>query len=172
MTLIEVVKFLRQNRYLLQYKSVYVLSDEFQKAMKTLSEVPTPRPGEVLRVGTQIIDWKLKFLAFIMDAQVPKLLPGGRGEMFQANSYHEGAMEAFKSMLTKEGIDYDLLVKATILYYKSGASFKKKISNFILDGDWLTAYRDLELAANSGEKQLKDHIKKELGNGEYSPYSY
>jgi hypothetical protein len=106
-----------------------------------------------------------------MEAKVPQRLPDAKGGYFDANKYNDKAMFKFQEMM-KQGIDYDLLVKATILYYKSASSFKKKIANYILDGDWFTDYEMLRLSAEAGEEKLKKHIKDELNGGQHSPYGY
>lgn len=107
-----------------------------------------------------------------MEAKVPKYLPDGQNGQFEANKYNEKAMVEFQRIIMKEHIDYNILVKATILYYKSAASFKKKIANYILEGDWRSDYQNMLLAAGAGEDQLRKHIKDELNNGEHNRYSY
>lgn len=172
-------------------KGKYSLSKKFYEDKKTLESVTVKvkdsRGNEVLGITdvslsindntiiateTFIPSYTHKFLQFIQDAKVPDRLDDGKGNWYDCNKYSEPAMKAFKNIIEKELINYNMLVKSTTLYYASGTSYKKKISNYILDGDWRSDYMKLEIAANTSEDALKEHIKKEIDDGTHDQWSH
>ena len=178
MNLQEVVKYLSSNKYILISKGKFSFSkkfyDEYQPSVPgevLPAVVPTSLP--VVSPGAEVIHKSVlytdRFIQFVQDAQVPARLEV-RGKVYYANKYNEQAAIAFHKMLEKEGVDYSLIVKSTMLYYKSGVDAKKAIGNYILQGDWRTDYEELKNSAQQGEQELNQHIKKQLDNGEYSPF--
>lgn len=175
----EVVDYLRDHRYLLILKGKYSLSGEFQQAMKELKR------GAVLRIDVEAIpdissdklmnvyegmgitlgdtDWQTRYINFIGEAKVPVFLENSKLDRYSVNKYSEDGMRAFRKAL-QSGIDYSLLVKSTMLYYKSATKFKKTIGNYMAHGDWLTDYNALREVAMQGEQQVKDHIKTQITN--------
>lgn len=85
-------------------------------------------------------DWEGLYTKYIIEAKVPKRGEFSDGTEYDLNKYNQDAMKQFKQMLSKEGIDYELLVKVTQSYYKSPGRYKKTISNFILEGIWRMDY--------------------------------
>lgn len=109
-------------------------------------------------------DWMLGFMNFIIEAKVPKYCDNGKGDQYIVNNYSEPAMKVFKKAIDKEGIIYDVLVKSTMLYYKSTKNkFKKAIANYFVQGDWRSDYAALLDAAGTGT--IENHIKSEMDNG-------
>lgn len=161
----EVYEFLRESRYLLSSKAGYTLSKTFTEDIKRLQ-----KPVTDLIISNKI-DWKTAFVHFIITCKVPVRIQTNTG-WYDCNKYSEEAMKRFKDMIGKEGVNLELLILSTTLYYKSGNSFKKKISNYILDGDWMTDYMTLQAKAEEGGTAIKDHIKEEIKTNEaFDPYS-
>ena len=168
-TLKEIVHNLLENGYMMVVKGKYVVTAKFNKEM-TGQEVglikinnqpivmENPPPTALI---TAPADWPMKFMRFITEAEVPKK-GSGRDGSYDLNQYSEPAMKAFRKMLEKEGINYDVLVKSTMLYYKTHNSFQKTISNYIADGHWRTDYYALLHAAENGADGLKTHVEKEI----------
>lgn len=110
-------------------------------------------------------NWPSSFMEFIAEAKVPRMLEGKHGEMYHGNKYSEAGMKAYRKALEKEGVQYDVLVKSTMLYYKSSIRLKKAVGNYFALGDWRTDYDALMHAAESGEQTLTKHIKDETSAG-------
>ena len=110
-------------------------------------------------------NWPDSFMKFIAEAQVPRMMEGKNREMYQGNKYSEPGMKAYRKALEKEGIQYDILVKSTMLYYKSSIRLKKAVGNYFAQGDWRTDYDALLQAAEGGEQTLIKHIKDETTTG-------
>ncbi len=113
-------------------------------------------------------DWTLNFMNFIIEAKVPRQLEGSRGEVYTVNNYSEPAKKVFQKAIEKEGVVYEILVKSTMLYYKSNNKFKKNVGNYFIQGDWRSDYQNLLEAANTGT--IEQHIKSEIDNGSTSYY--
>jgi hypothetical protein len=71
-------------------------------------------------------------------------------------------MKAFRKVLEKEGINYQLLVNVTRLYYKSHRQFAVKIGNYIAGGQWRSDYQTALEAHKEGK--LAEHIQEEINN--------
>lgn len=164
LTLQEVMTYLKENKYILLSKGMWYLSNQFQQDVKPLS----PQSILPMNVASNSLatvmasDWTLSFITFIRTAKVPQKLEGSNGVMYDVNKYSELAMKEFKRMIEVEKIDPNILLKATQLYYGSSTGFKKKIGNYIIDGDWRSDYMNMKLAMETGEKQLTEHIKNEI----------
>lgn len=114
-------------------------------------------------------NWMLGFMNFIIEAKVPKYCDNGKGDQYIVNNYSEPAMKVFKKAIEKENIIYDVLVKSTMLYYKSTKNrFKKAIANYFVQGDWRSDYAALLEAAGTGT--IENHIKSEMDNGTKSKW--
>jgi hypothetical protein len=178
MDLKEVLKYLRENRYLMVSKGKYVLSETFQQdAKRSMSAQLTVETAIAVvenKIITTVVDadkWPNMFMEFIRAAQVPSRLEGARGESYYANKYSEPAMKVFRKAI-ESGVDLSILVKSTMLYYKSGVRFKKAISNYFVQGDWRSDYEALKSMADSGETELKDHIQTQLKNDDPEQYKF
>ena len=102
---------------------------------------------------------KTAYMQFILDAKVPKRCEGSNNEVYETNQYSDKGARAFRALLKTGEVNLDLLVKSTILYYKS-PGYKLKIGNYIGDGVWKTHYH--QMVDNIGKNTLKEHIKEEL----------
>lgn len=158
---------LREEGYMAYREGSYRLTEKghglFHEAHAPAVQQPLPVPAVAGK------DWTLNFITFIQEAKVPKYLENGKGDQYPANNYSEPAMKIFKKAIEKEGIKYDILVKSTMLYYKSQRNrFKKAIANYFIQGDWRSDYKNLLEAAGTGN--IEELIKSEI-DGPISNYS-
>lgn len=181
----EVLQFLKDNKYLLIHRGTYYLSNSFQADTKELNTIeftkniinsiellgPVDANAKLAEYNPPK-DYRLYFIEFIQLSKVPVRIQLNNGQMFDANKYSEPAMKEFKRMIEKEHIDVRTLIRSTQLYYASKSDFKKKIGNYILDGDWRSDYTNLKLSMQAGEKQLKEHIKSETKPNEATKFRY
>lgn len=165
LTLTEVIEFLRDNDYTTTRAGKLAFTKKFhedhiaQKGQSSDTSIIVA-PGNTADI----------FIKFILEAKVPARLEDTRGNPYYTNKFSEEAAKIFYRMIVKEGVNYDLVVKSTMLYYKSGVRLKKAIGNYIIQGDWRTDYEDLKNSAGAGEQELKDHIKNTVDGGGYSPF--
>ena len=179
MELRKIYEYLRDNQYILSsgddlvfskkfYQDMGMKKEEKRPVLKVISSPPTTQQV-VVKVenlpSKEVIDWRMKYMNFIAEARVPAKSDNGRGEMYDCNKYSEPAMKEFKRLIEVEKIIYDVLVKSTMLYYRASPNYRKKISNYIVDGDWRSDYLKLLNAAEQGEQAVKDHIKNETKDG-------
>lgn len=170
-TLTDVVLFLRDNGYTTTRAGKLCFTQKFHDDHATQRGVVNTT--SVAKTDQQITlaeGLSKAFMNFIMDAKVPSRLEDNRGNPYYVNKYNEDAAKAFTRMIAN-GISYELLVKSTMLYYKSGVKFKKAIGNYILQGDWRTDYEELRASAEQGSEQIKNHINQTLDNGQHNPFS-
>jgi len=174
MTLEEIIQYLKNQGYITQVNDDYVLSDEFQMKCKVR------KPAfDIIKIDQQIAvlkartatDWQQLFIQFIQEAKVPAKLEDHRGNLYSANKYNQDACKAFIKAIDKEGYIYDLLVKSTMLYYKSGIRLKKAIGTYFTSGEFRSDYLNLKTAAEGGETELQQHLKEEINNGEHNRYT-
>lgn len=168
LTLTEVIIFLRDNGYTTTKAGKLAFTKKFHEDHTAQKGAQDGELGLVVFTGPSEIS--NQFIKFIVDAKVPTRLEDNRGNPYYANKYSEDAAKEFHRIMTKEGVAYDLIMKSTMLYYKSGVRFKKAIGNYIIQGDWRTDYEDLKNSAGAGEQELKDHIKNTIDGGGYSPF--
>lgn len=186
----EVLQYLIDNKYILASGGKYNLSKTFQEAaakvkrdrengmIVPMTVVPKAMAVEkdpannyqlMSKATQQGMDWVKAFIGFINEAQVPARLESNRGEVYSVNKYSEDGMKAFRKAL-EGGIDYKLLVKSTMLYYKSSVRFKKAIGNYMAQGDWRSDYEALKVAALSGTTAIEQHLKQETKDNGHNPY--
>lgn len=184
MNLTEAMEYLLSNQYVLSAgKGKYSFSKKFEQEyvprslkQKTTTDVLAINPQMPIAVkpvpkNSDNIYYAHRFITFITEANVPKRIEGGRGKWYPGNKYNEEAAIKFHKMIHDEGINYDILVRSTALYYASSIDFKKVIGNYILQGDWRTDYEELKNRAGEGKEELEKHIKNELKNdGEQTYY--
>lgn len=163
MELLQVIQYLRDNGYLLMDKGKYLLSKKFTKDKEAL-EGNTTKKIDVSNA------WDMRFMQFIKDAGVPAKIETGKGEYFVGNIYNETAMKIFKAGIESGKVEYDLLVKSTKLYYRSGAKWKKKVANYFVDGDWQSDYQNLVQAQMTNQEDT--YIKTVENNGPIDQWSY
>ena len=104
-------------------------------------------------------DWTQAYLNFIKEAEVPTR-GEGRGTTYDLNKYSDPAMKAFRKMIEKEDVNYQLLVKSTMLYYKTRKQFPLTVTRYIEEGAWRTDYEALLQSLKDGN--VVDHIQKEI----------
>lgn len=146
----------------------YDLTEKGIQLLRQSYTVPVPALIKPQNNALQIIkmqqDWMLAFMNFIMEAKIPKYCDNGKGEQYIVNNYSEPAMKVFKKAIEKELVVYDVLVKSTMLYYKSTKNkFKKAVGNYFVQGDWRSDYNALLEAADTGT--VESLIKSEMDNG-------
>jgi hypothetical protein len=172
----QVIQYLKDNGHLLPYDRGFILSEEFIQF--AIQHEKQGKIFDIQKIDKQIAllprtatDWQQLFIAFIQEAKVPAKLEDHRGNLYPANKYNQDACKAFIKAIDKEGYDYNLLVKSTMLYYKSGIRLKKAIGTYFSSGEFRSDYLNLKTAAESGETELKQHLKDETNNGEHNRYS-
>lgn len=101
------------------------------------------------------------FMQFIRDCRVPEKIPTKDGA-YWANRFSKPAEKEFIKIL-KQGYNYEVLVAATTLYYKSGG-MPQAISNYILNGTWMGCYEDLKHSVVSGT--VKEYVEKNTNKGD------
>jgi hypothetical protein len=177
-TLQAAVDYLMQNGYMVKLKGGYKVTAKFNKEM-TGKAVGVQMVGDralvvekasdlpVLAAGKN--DWAQLFLQFIKDAEVPARSEGRTGSTYEVNKYSEEGKKAFQKAIEKEGVNYQALVKSTMLYYKTHKKFALKIGNYFSDGAWRSDYDALITSAREGK--IEEHIKTSINaDREFSRY--
>ena len=182
MTVKEVFEFLRDGKYIVANKGKYNFTDKFYQEKGTgkvdhsqvlsLADNATPQMidsvnNSIVALKTNVEAQRSLFLNFILASKVPRKLETARGDSYDVNKYSEEGFKVFQQMI-KDNINMNMLIRSTTLYYASGTGYKKKIGNYLVDGDWRTDYLEMVARAEEGEQSLKDHITEELDNGEHS----
>lgn len=182
----EVHDYLKREGYIKVVRGQYAFTQKYFEALAipkpkviqskgTSSPTVVPAPVQALSASLSTVlstlDWPARYIAFIQEAKVPPRLEDGRGGMYYANKYSEEGAKAFRKILEVDKAEYQVLVKSTMLYYKSGTRYKKKIGNYIVDGDWRSDYTDLVEKFSKGEKEVTQHIKDQLDDGQHTQYS-
>lgn len=187
MNLQEIIKYLKDNKYILISQGKYIMSPEFQQACKKQKEeivekkfsagdsiITSVMVSEHIGIITKVepkINYSDWFIQFIKDAKVPSRLEDNHGNLYSANKYNEDARKIFQKALEKEGFDYTLLVRSTMLYYKSGIRYKKAIGTYFTSGEFRTDYLNLKQSAEEGTESLEQHLKEEINNGQHNRYT-
>lgn len=122
--------------------------------------VPTPEKYQDYKQP----DWTRFYQDFIITCQVPAKLESTSGNLYSGNKYSEEGMKAFQKAL-KDGHEYEILVGAVALYYKSRVRWKKAIGTYMTSGEWRSDYAELISQAQAGGDALNKYIKKEADNG-------
>lgn len=145
------------NRWILTGK-FHDLVDKEEKA----EALPVPAKSVSL-LPTKKEDWERLFMNFIMEAQVPARGEASDGTPYYLNRFSEDGLKVFKRAL-ENGVVYEVLVRSTLLYYKSSTKLKKGIGNYFKQGDWRTDYEALLQSADQGIEALQSHIKQEVSS--------
>lgn len=188
MEIAEVTEWLLTKGYAVDTKGKLSLTPHFQKAYSHIIDWLTLKtePGSMLPATTtksaplipvkenvslyKYEDWVSMFMQFIQDAKIPRRCVLSNGDLYDTNKYSEDGMKAFQKAI-RAGYNYEILVKATMLAYKSGTKAKKTIGNYMTQGDWRTNYDELVAVAQQGAAELTNHIKAELKDGSYDGYT-
>lgn len=176
---------LASQHYILYYEGKLVVTNKFLREFGTPppAEVPkqqidilpvpegTPKPsvsitpkGITLPVLPVAIASPLR--QFILDAEVPEKWTKGR-DPYYLNRFNTKAEKELIKIL-KSGVQYQVLLAATKLYYKSGG-FPKTIANYFLEGVWSGCYEDMIDSLKSGTVQ--QHIEKGLDKSDEEGFS-
>lgn len=174
MELKQVVQWMLENGYLVAVKGKYKVTAKFNKEMtgqETGLIVVNGKPL-VMEVSPPVLnatpDWRQLYMNFILEAQVPSKAEGRDG-VYDLNKYSEPAMREFKKMIEKEKIQYPILVKSTMLYYKTRKRYQVTVSRYITEGLWRSDYEALLSSAESGT--VEQHIKQEINdNTEFTKF--
>lgn len=113
--------------------------------------------------------WEKQYREFVIEAQVPRRLEARRGETYPANTYSEAGMKAFKKAI-EAGANYELMVKAVMLYYKSTVSFKMAVGRLMDEGHWKTYYAELGLAASQGAEAVNNLVTEQTKDPDVDHY--
>lgn len=155
MTLKEVTDWMMQNGYMVCIKGKYRVTSKFTQEL-------SGSPSSALTVTKSENDWVTAYLDFIKAAEVP-VRGFIQGKPYDLNKYSEVAMKAFRKMIESEGIVYAVLVKSTMLYYKTRTSYPVTVGRYIAEGFWRTDYLALLNSAQDGN--LQEHIQKTIDDG-------
>ena len=109
----------------------------------------------------QTPNWQSAYLQFIKEAEVPQRSEGRDGS-YDINKYSEPAMKVFRKLIEKEGIQYVVLVKSTMLYYKTHRRYAHTIGNYIEKGYWRSDYE--ALLSSAAEGTIENHIQTQIDN--------
>lgn len=169
MNLHQVVDWMMEQGYLVSIKGKYKVTAKFNKEIVG-EETGLVKFNNTLLVQEHAppqitgnnINWPEVFIKFIQEAEVPARGEGGNGS-YDLNKYSDPAMKVFRRMIEKEKIIYAVLVKSTMLYYKTHRKFPYTISRYIVEGFWRSDYFSLFSSAEEGKVQ--EHIQKEIDNG-------
>jgi hypothetical protein len=168
MQLPEIVQFLIANGYIAMHKGLYKFTAKFNREVVGLDKGLVPGPGGVLMVREpelpKQVSWQQLYMRFIIEAKVPRKVTGPSGDAYQTNAYSEGGMKAFRKAIENERVQYEKLVAATILYYKS-FPYPVAIGRYMEEGVWRTGYSELERSIETGT--IDEHVK----TSTHEPYS-
>jgi hypothetical protein len=121
-----------------------------------------------LSIPGSTTDWTGQYIRFIQEAEVPQRGEGGSGS-YDLNKFSEKAAKQFRKMIEKEGVQYPVLIKSTLLYYKTHRRYPVTITRYIEEGLWRTDY--MALLESVKEGKLTDHIQNEIDHEkEFSKY--
>lgn len=148
-------------------KGKYRVTAKFNKEI-TGTETGLIISNNAVLVQERAVDWTTQYLQFIADAKIPRTGETSQGALYDLNKFSDGACKAFRKMIEKEGIQLDVLVKSTMLYYKSGKRFKVTVGRYIEEGLWRTDYEALLVSAS--QNNVEQHIKQELNDGTYTSH--
>ena len=155
------VQFLVDNGYMAIIKGKYIVTAKFNKEILGVAKGLTLAQGSVpVVIEPDIpkqISWADLYKRFIAESKVPARIVNSRGEPYPVNVYSEPGMKAFRKAIEKEKVDYQLLVRATEIYYTGSIQMKVSIGRFMEEGMWRTYYDEVVRHQESGT--LSDHEK-------------
>lgn len=122
-------------------------------------------PGEL---PLKMVDWVSAYTSFIVAARIPARGESKSGEYYPMNKYSNPGMKAFRKII-EAGVDLDILIKSTMLYYKSGVKLKVAITRYMEDGLWRSDYEALVNSAEEGK--VEEHIKQQLNDGQHTDWT-
>lgn len=177
MELKEAVQFMVENGYMTTTKQgKYCVTAKFNKAILGVDAGAVPLPnnaGLVVRepmLPEKVINWEQLYMKFILEAQVPARLSGSGGEWYEVNKYSAPGLKGFRRAMEKDRVNYPLLVKSTMLYYKNSSGFKVKIERYMQEDLWRSDYA--ALLASAENDTVDEHVKQQTTSNEWSRYKH
>lgn len=162
----EAIEVLIEKGYIIPIKGKYQLTGEFHRnyipvstELAVVSREMTVNSKAIVK-SENIATVKELLKKFRDDADIPFRIKSSSGQTYTVSAISNDACKAFSQIL-KSGIDYQILVYATKLYYKRD-SFRKILTNYLKDGDWEVEYH--EFKSKLGQGQVQNHIQAELGS--------
>ena len=184
---------LASGHYILYYKGELVVTNKFLRefAEPPPADIPvipvaTPEPIETLPVAVAKVPESAFLLPvpaglnipilpdrlasplkqFILDAEVPE--KSKTREPYYLNRFNTKAEKVLINAMKSGQYQYDILLAATKLYYKSGG-FPKTIANYFLEGIWSGCYEDMLSSLKNGT--AAEHIAKGLDKSDEDGFS-
>ena len=87
---------------------------------------------------------------FMDICEIPHRIKNGMGDSYTVKSCRIIAQESLAEILRDEEVNIDDFINATKAYYSNGRMYRKTFSNYILDGDCVSAYDDYRANGISG----------------------
>lgn len=177
-------ELLLKEHYIVYFNGQLVITNKFLRVFKEPLPFPVPELKEetavkpnppsifvtppvsalVVQDPTPITKSPLKEL--ILRSKIPARIATSNG-YYYANQYSKPAEKELMKMIA-QGVNMDILIAATALYYQGGGA-RQKVGNYIMDGTWQTFYDDMKLSLEQGN--VNAYIKKELGSNEQDGYT-
>jgi hypothetical protein len=173
MNIQEVIRFLKNNYYVMELGGEIVLTNKLKREFKKpytkeiSTAVQAPQKPSSIAVNVPVpSDFKTLYKTFIKEAQVPTYLELSSGGRYSANRYSKDAEKVFVKIVKDPSINLKGLLIATKLYYKQKNLSRQTISNYFIQGTWESVYEDFMETVKDGN--VEDYISKTLkeGNGE------
>ena len=161
-------KLVVTNKFLREFEIPPVITAEEREAPQELRDQPkelgliVQNTGLIIPTTSQVSP----LLDFIKKCEVPEKVVTRTGS-YWTNKYSKKAEDELIKVL-KKGYQLDILVASTKLYYKSGGQ-PKAISNFILEGTWVSFYTDMVESLKQGT--VEAHINKNLNKDDEEGFS-
>lgn len=167
MTVNDAIELLIRENYMVSMKGKYTLTNNFHRNYIPVSEsglvvvkkeVAKIEANAQLVIPSQpILTVDQMFMQFIKDANVPTRCPTAK---YWLNRFNKDAAKEFGRLLSKESINYSVLLASTKLYYIQTKEYAKTIGNYFIEGTWRTGYQDMIDAADKGN--LGGYIQGEI----------
>lgn len=106
-------------------------------------------------------DWDQFYIQFIREAEVPVRGESKSGS-YDINKFSNDGAKFFRKII-ESGIKYSILVKSTLLYYKTRNQYQVTINNYIVNGLWRSDYDALLSSGEDGT--IEQHIQKTIDDG-------
>lgn len=173
----DTIEYLITSGFIICHRGKYKFTAKFYETLTGIAEgIVKDSSGKLIvhESGLPVAvtaNWPEVYMHFILEAKVPARLEDNTGKPYYANKYSDEACKMFRHIIEAEGIDIRILVKSTMLYYKSSVAYKKAITNYIVQGDWRTDYMELKQQLISGDN-LEEYINKEISVNNGSNYDW
>jgi hypothetical protein len=166
MNINEVNKYLRDNKYVLEFQGKLHITSKYIRDLRRAEVINLDSSTSLVHVvgdtGIQVVEYietsKERFKRFVAEAEVPYRITMENGKSYTANAHNISAEKVLNKAL-KDGFDWRGLVASAKLYYK-GRGFKQKIGNYFITGTWESEYD--ELVKKLGEGKIAQHIQEQM----------